>query len=490
MLLHLLVCGAVSAVQAFVPHVSTSGYPWVTDVTPGLNWATAADCGNEFILNTYYAMGEAQTLGLAAYHSKSIYDGPFEQFFGRGWDRHPKSAEDIFGNINASTWYPWRGDKQGRTSQRFQLSIRCKEMSGYQRCLDPNRLVLAYVTAGYGELGDQLTICPVLFDPSKSSRRRVPPRSLQSIEYSAPTAALGALISYGQVMLHEFMHVRRFQHPSVYGHTRCQEFAHLPGINGLPEANWRVVKNADNYAWWATAQYFALKWNLRPEKFRFVRAITPIDEGIVDEVNVAADDDFVKSVEDVPNPQEIDLPECAIDNSDPQSPQMVCDGQGKFEALPHDYPSDLMIKNMVSCPDSNPLLNLAQNPCDTKCNGVGYERCSPDLERSENDLEKHRYPFIKFSCYCKNTATQDSPCAGMKCGDPIKMKNGPMKDGKPRFDKGFRDPDGCVSNVMSLPPSAFACDVVCPNGMYNCNKEQPKFLGGNNAIKDWGVSGR
>ena len=62
--------------------------------------------------------------------------------------------------------------------------------------------MLAYVTAGYGDLGDQLTICPVLFDPSKSSRRRVPPRSLQSIEYSAPTAALGALISYGQVMLH------------------------------------------------------------------------------------------------------------------------------------------------------------------------------------------------------------------------------------------------------------------------------------------------
>ncbi|KAL8983782.1 MAG: hypothetical protein Q9205_002069 [Flavoplaca limonia] len=225
-------------------------------------------------------------------------------------------------------------------------------------------------------------------------------------------------------------------------------------------------------------------------KVRFVRAMTPIDEGIPDKVNVAADDDFVKSVDDVPDAPEIDLPECAMDNSDPQNPQMVCDGQGKFEALPHDYPSDLTIKNMVSCPDSNPLLNLAQNPCDTKCNGVGYEGCSPDLERSENNLEKHRYPFIKFSCYCKDTATQDSPCAGMKCGDPIKMKNGPMEDGKPRFDKGFRDPDGCVSNVISLPPSAFACDVVCPNGMYNCNKKQPKFLGGNNAIKDWGVSGR
>lgn len=43
---------------------------------------------------------------------------------------------------------------------------------------------------------------------------RIAPRSLQSIEYSAPTAALGALVSYGQVMLHEFMHVRSFLHPS------------------------------------------------------------------------------------------------------------------------------------------------------------------------------------------------------------------------------------------------------------------------------------
>lgn len=144
----------------------------------------------------------------------------------------------------------------------------------------------------------------------------------------------------------------------VYGHTRCREFAHLSGFNGFPEANLRVPLNADNYAWWATTQYFASKWNLRPEKFRFVRAITPIDEGIPDEVNVAADDDFVKSVDDVPDAPEIDLVECAMDNSNPQSPQMVCDGQAKFEALPYDYPSDLTIKNMVSCPVS-PLHLLA-----------------------------------------------------------------------------------------------------------------------------------
>lgn len=64
--------------------------------------------------------------------------------------------------------------------------------------------MLAYVTAGSAEDGDQLTICPVLFDPSldKSGRMRIAPRSLQSIEYSAPTAALGALFSYGQVLLH------------------------------------------------------------------------------------------------------------------------------------------------------------------------------------------------------------------------------------------------------------------------------------------------
>lgn len=139
---------------------------------------------------------------------------------------------------------------------------------------------------------------------------------------------------------------------AVYGHRRCQEFAHPPGFNGLPDLNWRVVQNADNYAWWATAQYFALKWNLRPERLRLARDIKPINEGDPDDVNVAADDDFVKRVEDVSDPQEIDLAECAIDNSDPQNPDMVCDGQGKFEALPRDYPSDLTIKNMVSCPVS------------------------------------------------------------------------------------------------------------------------------------------
>ena len=92
----------------------------------------------------------------------------------------------------------------------------------------------------------------------------------------------------------------------VYGHQRCREFAHLSGFNGLLEANLRVPLNADNYAWWATTQLFASKWNLRPEKFRFVRAITPIDEGIPDEVNVLDDDDFVKST--YPTHQKLILP--------------------------------------------------------------------------------------------------------------------------------------------------------------------------------------
>lgn len=141
MLLHVLVHVVVSSVEAFVPHVSTSGYPWVTDVTPGLNWATAADCGDKFILNTYYAIGESQTLGLAAYHSGSIFSTAFEQFFGRGWTQHPKIAKDIWGNINASIWYPWRGEKRGRNRPRYQLSINCKEQPGSQRCSDPDRTV-------------------------------------------------------------------------------------------------------------------------------------------------------------------------------------------------------------------------------------------------------------------------------------------------------------------------------------------------------------
>ncbi|KAI4153061.1 MAG: hypothetical protein L6R39_001682 [Caloplaca ligustica] len=314
------------------------------------------------------------------------------------------------------------------------------------------------------------------------------------------------------------MHVKIFGHPSgeisdlkallpsclnpdeeceVYGHLRCKQFAHPYGPTGV---NPKVMQNADNYAWWATAEYFARKWNIRPTKFRAVRDITAADEGDMDTVNVAADDDFVKRVEDIPNPPDVDLAECEIDHADPQKPKMVCDGQGAFEPLPQDFPDP---RAMANCPDPNPLLNLGQNPCDTKCNGAGYERCSQDLAPAENAFEDHKIPLIKFSCYCKDTPTQDSPCAGMKCGDPIKMRDGPIQeDGKPQF-KAVRAHNGCITHPFA-PPSMFACDVFCANGNYKeCGKE--KFLGHSacacsegscadfacvDAIKDYGEGGR
>ena len=58
-----------------------------------------------------------------------------------------------------------------------------------------------------------------------------------------------------------------------------------------------------------------------------------------------------------------------------------------------------------------------------------------------------------------------------------------MTEGKPRFVKAFRDSTGCVSNVLSLPPSAFACDVVCPGGMYGCGRKATKILGGYDACE-------
>lgn len=352
MLLPLLLVAQV--VRAFVPHISVDGYPWVTDVTPGLNWRTANDCGTEWILKVYYPIGEAQYLGQTAFNDRATGLGtPFEQFFGYGWHPyHHALYKDIFGNINASTWYPWYGYQKGRHKLKVsrQLSINCKERGGLTRCSQPGRATLAYVTDFFGEDGDQLTICPLLFNPSldQSNRQRIAPRPLQDI-VKGPHYPLGALYSYGQVMLHgkltlpletssmsptsaiishsafmltgiftEFMHVHTFKHPTprivdleaqlpscpspgqacqVYGHGRCEEFAHLSTPNGVPAINPKVVKNADNYAWWATAQFFSKQWGIVPQKLRLAQDNTAGGEGDPDAVNILADDDFLHNGE-------------------------------------------------------------------------------------------------------------------------------------------------------------------------------------------------
>lgn len=65
----------LSCASASVPYINVGGYPWVTDVTPGLNWGTAVGCGQDFILNAYYAIGDAQYLGQAAFDSDVTWVG-------------------------------------------------------------------------------------------------------------------------------------------------------------------------------------------------------------------------------------------------------------------------------------------------------------------------------------------------------------------------------------------------------------------------------
>ena len=114
--------------------------------------------------------------------------------------------------------------------------------------------------------------------------------------------------------------------------------------------------------------------------------------------------------------------------------------------------------------------------------------------------------FIKWGCFCKNTLALTSPCAGMKCGDPIKMRDGPLVNGKPRYgDVPYRDSTGRVAtNGVVIPPSLLACDVMCVNGNYRCPPNYKRFnhnaclctdkpsLGQIcvDAIRDYGVAGR
>ena len=136
--------------------------------------------------------------------SKPAQDGPFEEFFGSGWSSYSKHLDDIWGNINASTHYPWVGDRKGRFRPAYQLSVNCKETAQKPRCNVPGRNTNAYILPQYGDAGAQLTICPALFDPSKRTTRgpSIPPRSLYKVQKENPTTAIGALVNYGQVMLH------------------------------------------------------------------------------------------------------------------------------------------------------------------------------------------------------------------------------------------------------------------------------------------------
>jgi len=171
------------------------------------------------------------------------------------------------------------------------------------------------------------------------------------------------------------MHVTIFKHPSdpimdlsasltscnppgstceVYGHQRCSDFAH---IGGSREPNVKALLNADNYAWWATGVYFSklgIYKSSNNKKLRLARDTTPPDEGDVETANVDADDDFVKNVDDVPDPTDVDVPGCSVDTSDPTQIKVLCDGQGQLE----------------TATDPGPFSTVPASPTNTGCLSV------------------------------------------------------------------------------------------------------------------------
>ena len=110
-------------------------------------------------------------------------------------------AEDIWQNMNASVTYPRIGDAKGRFRKAWQLAIRCRETVAKAQCGVPGRRVLAYVIQGSGEDGPQVSFCPDFFDPTIPNA----PKDLSTLSRQTPTKNLAQLMTYGQIVLHEFM---------------------------------------------------------------------------------------------------------------------------------------------------------------------------------------------------------------------------------------------------------------------------------------------
>ena len=170
MLLLLLAWTAYVSATPIQPHVTelTARDLTFESIFPGLDFYPAFACGEDFVYSTTDASYDARSLLNAAYDSQAAYDGPFEQFFGKGWDGGSavtnQYAKAIWGNVNASRSYPFVGDPSGRFISTRQLGINCKEVVAPGRCGIPGRRVLAYVIQASGDSGPQMTICPDLYD--------------------------------------------------------------------------------------------------------------------------------------------------------------------------------------------------------------------------------------------------------------------------------------------------------------------------------------
>ena len=110
----------------------------------------------------------------------------------------------------------------------------------------------------------------------------------------------------------------------VYGHSRCQEYAHVKGP-GVAVVN--TVSNADNYAWWATSQYFYQRWGKLPSKrglrLRSDDSSDP-DDGIdmVDLDDIQDDSTYIQAP---PNPGD----ECTlVTNTNSNVTAVSCTSQG------------------------------------------------------------------------------------------------------------------------------------------------------------------
>ena len=170
MLLLLLAYAALVLATPIEPQVReiTARDLTFASIFPGLDFSPAFRCGEDFIYSTTDASYDARSLLNAAYNSQAAYDGPFEQYFGKGWDRGSavtnQYAQAIWGNVNASRTYPFNGDPSGRFIRTRQLGINCKEVVVPDRCGVPGRRVLAYVIQASADSGPQMTICPDLYD--------------------------------------------------------------------------------------------------------------------------------------------------------------------------------------------------------------------------------------------------------------------------------------------------------------------------------------
>lgn len=156
--------------------------PTFETIFPGLYFEPAFSCGQDFVFSTTDASFDARDLLTAAYDSVAAYDGPFEQFFGKGWDQGAavtnQYAAAIWGNVNASQSYPFVGDPSGRFVPTRQLGINCKEVVAPGRCGIVGRRVLAYVIQASGDSGPQMTICPDLYDKTYVNDLLSPPLDL------------------------------------------------------------------------------------------------------------------------------------------------------------------------------------------------------------------------------------------------------------------------------------------------------------------------